>query len=137
MSWDADKLATEIKSAIAAYYPTVTVGVVEFDTETVLAPAALIIPVGITNHDGSLEMDDQAMCQMQISCIGQTTRQTASIQAAVYRLLMGQTGGGYTAPLLVEGRGPLWREVGNLGPIIPGDQVYRTNDTYAFKVRLQ
>lgn len=135
-TFNAATLAEAIALAISTKYEAVTTGVVEFDAETVSAPAVLIIPLGFVDFDGSLDNDDQASCRMQITCIGQTTLQCGATQMAVYRLLMSQVGSSYTAPLLAEGQPPLWRKADQLGPVIPGDRVYRTNDMYTFKETL-
>lgn len=135
MSWNQYALAKVIGEFIKNARPSTTVGIVQF-TGDVTPPAVLVIPIGGTEFDGSLGQDDMAMFRIQVSCIGSTKDMAAGMQSSVYRMLLGQSGGGYTAPLSAEGQPPLWRSCESQGPLVPGDQVYRTDDTYGFKEKV-
>lgn len=129
-------VAAAIQTAITAAYPAVTVGIVNLPVGAGL-PSVVLQPLTITENDGSwAQPHEMGLVYIGITSIGGTAQQAAGIQASIRRLLLQRAGSGYTASLSVNGEEPLWREPETLGPVIPGDNVFRTDDTYSFKEML-
>ncbi len=129
-------LAKAIADAIKDEYDGVTTGVIRLPIGATV-PSVIVTPLNVTNFEGSMaDSHEAAEFMIQITSVGDTVEQAAGIQAAVYGLLLQRSGSGYTTDLSSVGAETMDRIAENIGAIVPGENVYKTDDTYIFKESL-
>lgn len=129
-------VAVAVKNAIAAAYPAVSAHVINLAPGATI-PAVIVSPMNTSGWGGSyLDPHEMADIYIGITSIGKNAEQASGIQMAINRLLLRRTGSSYTTSLTVDSKETLWREPASLGSVVPGDNVFRTDDTYSFKEML-
>lgn len=129
-------MAVVVKNAIQAAYPAVSAHVITLEPGATI-PAVIVVPMNTSGWGGSYDAPhEMAEVYVGITCIGKNAEQASGMQMAINRLLLRRTGSSYTTPLTVDSKETLWREPTSLGVVVPGDNVFRTDDTYSFKEML-
>lgn len=129
-------VAKTVREAIKTAYPALSVSIINLAVGDTI-PAVVIAPLSISELGGSWDQPhEDGSVWLGLTCIGKNPEQTAGMQMAIKALLLQRTGSEYTTPLLTEGKETQWRLPQSLGPVVQGDNVFRTDDTYSFKETL-
>ncbi len=133
---DSFEVCAAVKAAINSRYPAATVGIVTLPLGAGM-PAIILQPLTTGNFQGSYDQPyEMGDIYIQVSCIGVSPEQAAGTQAAIRTLLVQRIGSGYTAQLSVNGAEAIEIQPESQGPVVAGDNIFRTDDTYSFKEML-
>ena len=133
MTTNQDAFAEAFATKLRTLLPTLKVYVVDVTDAVPPFPYCVLYPLGITQLGGSLNRDaEDGNFNLQISSVGETTRQTDTASDRIFQAIFAQNAGGY-----VNDFGNNWRMILSLGATArSGANTFRRDDTYLFRKEL-
>lgn len=130
---DQDAFTEAFAVQLRTLLPTLQVFAVDVDVASPTFPYTVLYPIGITQLGDSMEgVAEDGMFNLQISTIGETTKQAEIAADRIFSAIFVKTGSTYTNDF-----GSQWRQVYALGYADKsGDDTFRRDDTYQFRKEL-